>query len=241
VTNNSRRIWRDTRFKTRWDPKVDNKPIIGPHNRFIQRFMSSYLRIDQHILDVGCGVGNCLHLIDRKGCFGIDVEINALKTAKKYCINSRFLVASCLNLPFRDETFDLAVMFEVIEHLRAGTEKQAIAEIQRILKGSGLLLLSTPNRHFISNILDPSLFFGHRHYNVKKLVKLITEIGFSVKEYIHRGGLSAMIGIYIFYFNKHVLHKYGGNVQRFFDQYSDKEFNSKKEGISHIFIAAEKS
>jgi 2-polyprenyl-3-methyl-5-hydroxy-6-metoxy-1,4-benzoquinol methylase len=101
-------------------------------------------------------------------------------------------------------------MLEVIEHIPAGTEKQVIAEIQRrILKGSGLFLLSTPNRHFISNIMDPGFFFGHRHYDVKKLVKLITEIGFSVKEYITRGGLSAMIAINIFYFNKHVLHKYG--------------------------------
>lgn len=149
-------------------------------------------------------------------------------------------MASSLNLPFRDKTFDLAFMLEVIEHLPAGTEKQAIAEIQRILKDYGLFLLSTPNCHFISNIMDPGFFFGHRHYDAKKLVKLITDIGFSVKEYISRGGLNALIAIDIFYFNKHILHKNGGKMQRFFDKNSDREFNSKKDGISHIFIAAEK-
>jgi SAM-dependent methyltransferase len=227
--------------RTRWNPAVDNKPEVNPRSRFMQDFSGKYLRTGSRILDVGCGIGNYIHLIDRKGCFGTDLEINALKVAKKYCINSDFLMASVLDLPFRDETFDLVAMWEVIEHIPPGTERQAISEIRRVLTSCGAFLLSTPNRNFISNIMDPAFFLmGHRHYDVRGIVKLITDIGFSVKQCTIRGRWSTLIATNIFYFNKHVLRKKGGKLHKFFEGKSENEFNSKKTGVANIFIAAKK-
>jgi len=233
-------VVRSKNIKTRWDPRVDNKPDNDPRSKFTQIFSSRYLRKANRILDVGCGIGSYIHLIDRQDTFGIDLESQPLKTARKYCMKSDFAVASVLNLPFRNETFDSIGMWEVIEHLPAGTEMQALAEVHRTLAACGTLLLSTPNKHIISIIMDPVYPLGHRHYDVKDLVKFITEIGFSVKHYTIRGSIATLIALNIFYFYKHVFHKKGTKLQKFFDQKSEREFNSKKDGFANIFIAAKK-
>src|SRR5262249_11960126 len=142
--------------KTRWDPKVDDKPEIGPRSKFIHFFVKEYLGNANRILDVGCGIGNYIYLIDNKATFGIDLEREPLKIAKKYCVKADFAVASVLNLPFRDETFDSISMLEVIEHLPAGSERQALTEVRRTLTADGTLLLSTPNNHIISIVMDPA-------------------------------------------------------------------------------------
>jgi hypothetical protein len=120
-------------------------------------------------------------------------------------------------------------------------ETQALSEVHRTLSACGTLLLSTPNKHIISNIMDPAYLLGHRHYDAKKLVKFIAEIGFSVKHHMIRGSLATLVGVNIFYFYKHVFHKKGMKLQKFFDQRSETEFNSKKDGIANIYIAAKKA
>jgi ubiquinone/menaquinone biosynthesis C-methylase UbiE len=228
--------------KTVWDPIIDNKPSIdSPRIRFSQKFASKYMNNGSHVLDIGCGNGSYTYLIDSLHCVGMDLTTNVLKMAKKYCVRSHFLVGSVLNLPFRDETFDVICMWEVIEHTPVGTESEVIAESQRVLMPGGCLLLSTPNRHFVSNIMDPALFLrGHRHYGLEKLINLITSTGLIVKQHTIRGGLNTMIATNIFYFNKHVLHKKEGKMQKFFEQKSKQELNSENGGIATIFIAAER-
>jgi SAM-dependent methyltransferase len=227
--------------KTRWDPKFDDKPSVGPIGRFVTKFSSKYLHHADHILDAGCGVGSFLQTIDRKGCFGIDLDAYAVRTAKKYCINSDFVVASVLDLPFRDNAFNVVTISEVIEHLPSGTEKRAIAEIKRILTCSGMVLLSTPNYHFLSNIMDPAfLFYGHRHYKIKGLIETIMNSGFSIEEWVIRGGLGMLLSTNTLYFNKHIMHRRGGRLQNFLDNKADNELNSNKAGIANIFIAGRK-
>jgi SAM-dependent methyltransferase len=51
-------------------------------------------------------------------------------------------VASVTALPFADASFDAALMFEVLEHVT--DPAAAVGELYRVLKPSGVLLLSTP-------------------------------------------------------------------------------------------------
>ncbi len=48
-------------------------------------------------------------------------------------------------LPFADATFDIINCMEVIEHLPAEDGKRVIGELRRVIKPSGVLLISTPN------------------------------------------------------------------------------------------------
>jgi hypothetical protein len=69
-----------------------------------------------------------------------------LKTARRYCLNSEFILASVLNLPFTDEIFDIAFMWKV-------SEKNAIQEIP-----GANFLLSASNSHIIYNFADHDYF-----------------------------------------------------------------------------------
>lgn len=193
-------------------------------------------------MDVGCGNGSYPYLVDRFNAFGVDLQLDALKIAKKYCKETQFIVASASDLPFRDESFDLVSMWEVIEHMPFGSDIKGIIESRRILFPGASLLLSTPNRHFVSNIMDgPSILLrGHRHYDKEKLTKLINDAGFYVRQCSIRGGLNTLIAMNIFYINKHILNRKTGKMQKIFDKRAKEEFNSEKKGFANIFIAAEK-
>src|SRR5687767_12962837 len=94
---------------TRWDPAFDSEPTSGiPRMVFGHSLAKDYVRYANRILDVGCGTGSYTYIVDSEGgCIGIDLDINALRVAKKYCKNSEFIVSSALNLPFRDGIFEV--------------------------------------------------------------------------------------------------------------------------------------
>jgi len=99
-----------------------------------------------HILDMGCGEGYYSRqmeaLIDNPenlDLHGIDIAKNAIFAAAKKQTNAHFIVASCKRMPFADNYFDLL--------LRVYAPSND-AEVERLLKPNGLLLLVTPGpRH----------------------------------------------------------------------------------------------
>jgi SAM-dependent methyltransferase len=229
--------------RTKWDTSgFDDIPTIDNYRtRFNRRFSGSYLEKATRMLDIGCGIGSYTYVIDREGCVGIDVQMEAVRTAKKYCMKSDFAVASALNLPFRDGTFDLAFVWGVLEQLDFGTESEAITEVHRILRSAGTFLVSAANNHFFTKVFDPGfLFRGQRHYEGKKIIDLILQTGFSVEQHTIRGGIATLITNDLILFYKHVLHKKGGRILSYFNRKSEKEFNSTKNGIVVTLIAAKK-
>ena len=227
---------------TNWNAIFDDQPTSDvPRIRFSGKFSAKYLEKRNFILEIGCGTGSYTGLIDRRGSFGLDLDLNAIKIAKKYCTSSEFVVASAFNLPFKKEIFDLICIWGVFEEVPVGTEKQIMAEVQRTLMPDAVFLLSAYNDHIISKILDPAFIFrGIRHYNLKRFVNLISECGFVVNEYTVRGGLNTLISNFLFYFYKHILKKKEANIKNFFDKKSANEINSSKCGIVYIYIAAYK-
>jgi len=226
-----------------WNSKVDDRPNINsPRIRFSQTFSKNYLKGADRILDIGCGIGSYTYLLDKSYSVGIDIDLSALRTAKKYCINSEFILASVLHLPFKDEIFDLVLMWEVIEYIEKETERSVIQEIHRILTPRARFLLSAPNYHIIYNVMDPDHFFlrRQRHFVLEKLVRLITETGFSINQQTIRGGWKTIIAMNIFYLHKYLLHDKGGKIQTFLDKKSEEELSSNINGFTNIFIAAQK-
>ena len=101
--------------------------------------------------------------------------------------------ASVLYLPFRANTFSVAIFSEVLEHLPAGRERQALYEINRVLSQSGVLILSTPASDGSWGTLywlaDPAFWLiNHRHYLEKELKHLLDSSGLSVETMSRRGG-----------------------------------------------------
>lgn len=104
------------------------------------------------VLDVGCSQGIASILLAREGftVTGIDVEEAAIHFAGKLLAGEpesvqkavTFLRTDGAAMPFGDASFDSVLMGEVIEHLVH--PERVLAEITRVLKPGGRLVLTTP-------------------------------------------------------------------------------------------------
>src|SRR5207237_1359721 len=93
----------------------------------------------------GCGYGPFSAAAVRAGAAVVSVDIGERLVARTVArAGSRGLVADVCHLAFRDESFDVVISSEMLEHTE--TPARAVAELARILRVSGLLVLTTPNR-----------------------------------------------------------------------------------------------
>jgi len=125
-----------------------------------------------YILDIGCGRGfyiKGLSLFDfPKEIYGIDTNESYLSIAKRQTKDKRIHVqtGSIYQLPFPKNYFDLIICSEVFEHLT--DEKRAVAEIKRVLKKQGSLVVTVPHEQF-PFLWDPLnwilMRFFHTHIN----------------------------------------------------------------------------
>jgi len=100
------------------------------------------------------------------------------------------LIAPRGDLPFRDGCFDAVITTEVIEHVP--DDRKTIGELARVLVPGGLLILSTPHRHWLS-FLD----LGNLKFRFPRLHRfLLTCLGrVSDAAFENRyGGQSGLIG-----------------------------------------------
>ena len=118
----------------------------------------------KNVLDIACGTGYGIGLMQAKASFvtGVDVDIDAARQASNECTeNTAVLLGNGVGLPFADDTFDVVTSFETLEHLH---ERGAfIAELYRVVRPNGMLLLSTPNANYTQPIDGKPLNQFHVH------------------------------------------------------------------------------
>jgi ubiquinone/menaquinone biosynthesis C-methylase UbiE len=98
----------------------------------------------ERVLDLGCGLGDFTAALAEHGAnaTGCDVAEEALRRARLRHPQLRFTLSG-ETLPFGDESFDAVWAGEVLEHVQDGLG--LLAEVQRVLRPGGLLLVSTPS------------------------------------------------------------------------------------------------
>jgi SAM-dependent methyltransferase len=103
-------------------------------------------RTQGRILDNGCGVGSyLLRLKDEAStAFGLEFDFERAQEADRQAGN--VVQAAGEGLPYPDETFDLVLSHEVLEHVE--NDRQAASEMARVLQAGGRLVLFLPNRGY---------------------------------------------------------------------------------------------
>jgi SAM-dependent methyltransferase len=138
-------------------------PQGEPPERFIPSSMEGELTEAEHfaryryaasqvkgkrVLDAGCGMAYGSALLREAGAasvVGIDIATSVLDAVRDDMPDGVELCAgdvTSLDLP--DDSFDVVVCFELIEHVEQ--QDRAVAELRRVLTADGLLIISSPNR-----------------------------------------------------------------------------------------------
>lgn len=128
-------------------------PTFRNRYLFIQRNLEKLTEdgVFDQALNLGTGEGDYDQMI-AAGCrslTAVDInerDIEYAKALNAQVPNLTYQVENALDLSFPDNTFDLIVSVEVIEHV--GDPEQMIREIRRVLKPGGFLLITFPYLDF---------------------------------------------------------------------------------------------
>ena len=130
------------------------------------------------ILDCGCGTGSNLEMLRRYGrAVGFDLTATGVRFAKTH--GHRVAQASIGAIPFSAGTFDLVTSFDVFQCLPDAVERSAIAEMARVLKPGGWLLLHVAALEILHgkhSVLSEEV----RRYTPSRLRRLVEGGGFVV-------------------------------------------------------------
>jgi ubiquinone/menaquinone biosynthesis C-methylase UbiE len=109
-------------------------------------FASQFVK-GRSVLDIASGTGigsHCLLKAGAANCLGLDIDLAALRYASSQYAGCHFAGCDAMNLCLADESVDLVVSFETIEHVLS--PETFLSECRRVLRKKGLLICSTPNR-----------------------------------------------------------------------------------------------
>lgn len=119
-------------------------PFSGP--RSMRRLLNPY----RTVLEVGTGKGDGVWLINHDGKFvvtGLDLfrpYLSSLLTSSAPYTN--LIQGDATILPFRSDSFDAVVGFEIIEHLERSEAELMVKEMERVAKH--VVLLTTPSGEY---------------------------------------------------------------------------------------------
>lgn len=136
------------------------------------------------VLDIAAGSGYGTKIMSKSAqqVIGIDYFDEAVKYSKKHysARNVTYKTGDAHNLPLQDDTIDVVVSFETIEHLT--DPAQFIKEVKRVLKKDGIFIVSTPND---AEFMEGNEFHIHE-FNLDELQKLINK-NFTNCEFYYQG------------------------------------------------------
>ncbi|MDI6902785.1 MAG: class I SAM-dependent methyltransferase [Methanocellales archaeon] len=115
-----------------------------PTKEHIQEILALAGNVSGRVLDVGCGEGIILqHFSD---AVGMDISVKALLLAKKN-VDKELVHSSATHLPFKEHSFDLLVLSEVIQYLNDSDVDKMLKDAKRVLKPSGRAIIAAPNKN----------------------------------------------------------------------------------------------
>lgn len=137
--------------------------------------------ISPKILDIGCGTGFNVELLQTYGCqqvTGLDFSGAALGFCQSRRL-ARLVCSDGTRPPFCHQYFDIIMALDLIEHL--ADDMLAIQELARILKPGGSLIIFTPAFNFLWSLQD-ELGQHYRRYTAGELRRKLESAGLSIQK-----------------------------------------------------------
>ncbi len=143
------------------------------------------LQPGEQVLDVGCGTGTlALEVARRVGhagrVAGVDPGAEQIARARAKAVRHHapveFKLGVIEQLPFADQTFDVVFATLMMHHLPASLKRQGLAEIARVLKPGGRLVIADFTRK--QDRRGWAARFHAGGSSIHDLVALVKEAGF---------------------------------------------------------------
>jgi len=128
------------------------QPSAAARLKFVRQIVQSIRAEQASVADLGCGSGvilsEILMLKPQWTGHGLDISRESIKYARKLATHkgvatrASFQAGNIMSLPYADESLDLVVASEIIEHMPEPLK--VIGEIRRVLRAGGKLILTMP-------------------------------------------------------------------------------------------------
>ena len=150
--------------------------------------------VGKRIFEIGCGIGGSASYISAQDCdeyIGTDLSETAINHSRQVFSekpNFRFMAMDATHIEFEDNSFDIVIAREMIEHLP--DPLACITEVFRSLKPGGQFVLTSPNRdslHLRVNRMlgyqDFKCSFDHiKEFTFQEASDMLREVGFDIEE-----------------------------------------------------------
>jgi SAM-dependent methyltransferase len=134
----------------------------------------------KEIADVGCGTGAILNQLGNpERNVGIDLAPEAISFCRQRGLNN-VQQGDIHALPFPDASFDAVICSSVLYHQWVGDVGDAVSEMYRILRPSGVLLINVPAFRFLHSAHDDAVMTARR-FRKKEIRRLLRKNGFSIR------------------------------------------------------------
>ena len=156
------------------------------------------------VLDIACGAGWFEEHALSAGCermVGVERSSSLAEEVSRRLPDAEILALDATAGLTGLGRFDTACAFDFIEHLPRGGEVVFLRELHDLLEPGGRVLISVPYRSVLSCALDPAFYFGHRHYNISQMERILLEAGFTADRAAFAGGFweqLSMVWLYLF-------------------------------------------
>lgn len=164
--------------------KYSSGEIISPEtpgiNPLFQRHLAAYdfcipYIKDKRVLEVGFGEGYGVgRLSEHSSSYdAVDVTDEWIESAKrKYGReNVTFRLYDGKVLPYGDQSFDVVISMQVIEHIK--DYRNYLLEIKRVLRPSGMAILGTPNKKTMISGVNP---YHYKEFSHDELQRELADI-----------------------------------------------------------------
>jgi SAM-dependent methyltransferase len=201
----------------------------------------------KRILDIGCGVGAFVRRLGEfsSEVYGTDIDADRVTEGAREVPNLGLAVGEYM--PFADNTFDVILLHEVLEHV--DDDRQTLREARRILAPGGRIVIFCPNRLYPFE--THGIFIGKRYVfgNIPFVGylpdvardRLVPHARAYTKQQLRRvyrgAGLRARLHTYVFPGFDHIAarHKAVGSGLRFV-MYPFENTSLRIFGLSHFVV-----
>jgi len=170
-----------------WFFKILNAPFFAIY-WILAKPLGRYRKFKRgaKILDVGCGAGEFLLKLKKKGLLPYGVELNKQAATKGQQRGLNIHAGILREARFPDKFFDIITLNHVLEHVPSPAK--TLEELKRILKDDGLLVIAVPNinslayKIFKSNWIQLDVPRHLYDFSPKTLKKYASELDWRIKK-----------------------------------------------------------